>query len=70
MSSLNVRSFFGGDDEGDDESSLNAFTFSLLGQLKDSLVTYDNSLKGFLDIGKTANTVRVVCAKPPEENYG
>lgn len=30
----------------------------MLGQLKDSLVTYDNSLKGFLDVGKAAaNTV-------------
>jgi hypothetical protein len=35
------------------DSGENAFTFSLLGQLKDSLVTYDNSLKGFLDIAST-----------------
>ena len=35
-----------------EDGASNAFTFSLLGQLKDSLVTYDNSLKGFLDIGK------------------
>ena len=48
---------FSQQDDGDDGSS-NAFTFSLLGQLKDSLVTYDNSLKGFLDVGKAAaNTV-------------
>lgn len=42
--------------QDDQDSTANAFTFSLLGQLKDSLVTYDNSLKGFLDLGVQGGT--------------
>lgn len=38
-----------GDDDEDEDATGNAFTFDLLNKLRDSLVTYDNSLKGFLD---------------------
>jgi hypothetical protein len=58
MAASFATSFFssGDDDDDDDESdnALNAFTFSLLGQLKESLVTYDNSMKGFLDTKTSA----------------
>lgn len=47
------------DDDREDDASANAFTFSLLGQLKNSLVTYDNSLKGFLDMGKAATAAAI-----------
>lgn len=60
--------FFGADEDDADkeeDGSSNAFTFSLLGQLKDSLVTYDNSLKGFLDIAATPEETPGTPAAPP-----
>eukprot|EP00615_Pteridomonas_danica_P015994 CAMPEP_0114379770 /NCGR_PEP_ID=MMETSP0102-20121206/2445_1 /TAXON_ID=38822 ORGANISM="Pteridomonas danica, Strain PT" /NCGR_SAMPLE_ID=MMETSP0102 /ASSEMBLY_ACC=CAM_ASM_000212 /LENGTH=237 /DNA_ID=CAMNT_0001534911 /DNA_START=24 /DNA_END=735 /DNA_ORIENTATION=- len=54
--------FFGDDD---DDNSLERVYIFLLGQLKDSLVTYDNSLKGFLDIASTPEDSPTPTAQTP-----